>query len=244
MYSNDAKDQFLELRATGLSLARIASDLHVSQRTLVDWNRQLAPDIRALRALHLEALHEQTLTSREADLARLAKVQTNVGGQPERLGQRLIRLAAEAGTHCGVGLHAERAREDRHPSAPASDRRVSAHLRDARDAARELHEVAGGHDHVAAPLGVSLQFAAHLASAAQFTGDDHHRIPVEGPEWRGAQQAVGDVTVWRRGEEAGFVGSSAKPTSRPPCSPKPRRQVNCVRFLNVSHAGGFTARRL
>ncbi|HXP59673.1 MAG TPA: hypothetical protein VN829_04230 [Dongiaceae bacterium] len=78
MYSNDTKDQFAELRAKGLSLSRIATDIHVSQRTLVDWNRQLAPDIRALRAVHLEALHEQTLASREADLARLAKVQANV----------------------------------------------------------------------------------------------------------------------------------------------------------------------
>ena len=45
----------------GLSLARIATDLHVSQPTLTDWNRQFAPDIRALRALRLEALHQQTL---------------------------------------------------------------------------------------------------------------------------------------------------------------------------------------
>jgi hypothetical protein len=36
------------------------------------------PDLRALRAVRLEALHEQNLASREADLARLAKVQTNV----------------------------------------------------------------------------------------------------------------------------------------------------------------------
>jgi len=39
---------------------------------------QLAPDIRALRAVHLEALHEQTLASRQDDLARLAKVQAKV----------------------------------------------------------------------------------------------------------------------------------------------------------------------
>jgi len=39
-----------------LSLARIATDIHVSQRTLVHWNRQLALDIRALRAVHLEAV--------------------------------------------------------------------------------------------------------------------------------------------------------------------------------------------
>jgi hypothetical protein len=78
MHSNDTKDQFAELRAKGLSLARIATDIHVSLRTLVEWNRQLAPDIRALRAVHLEALHEQTLNSRQEDLARLAKVQANV----------------------------------------------------------------------------------------------------------------------------------------------------------------------
>jgi hypothetical protein len=78
MHTNETKDQFLEMRAKGLSLARIASDIHVSQRTLVAWNRQLAPDIRALRAVHLEALHEQTLASRQANLARLAKVQANV----------------------------------------------------------------------------------------------------------------------------------------------------------------------
>jgi hypothetical protein len=35
---------------------RSATHLHVSQRTLVEWNRQLAPDIRALRAMHLEEL--------------------------------------------------------------------------------------------------------------------------------------------------------------------------------------------
>jgi hypothetical protein len=49
-------------------------DIHVSQRTLVGWNRQLAPDIRALRAVQLEALHEKTLTSRREDLAEGARV--------------------------------------------------------------------------------------------------------------------------------------------------------------------------
>jgi hypothetical protein len=43
MYCNDTKDQFLELRAKGISLARIATDLHVSQRTLVEWNLFVGP---------------------------------------------------------------------------------------------------------------------------------------------------------------------------------------------------------
>ena len=68
MYCNDAKDQFLEMRAKGISLARIATDLRVSERTLVGWKRQLAPDLRALRAAHLEALHEQTLAPRGSAL--------------------------------------------------------------------------------------------------------------------------------------------------------------------------------
>ena len=50
MYDTDTKSQFLELRAKGWSLARIAERLKVSQRTLVNWNRQEHEEIRTLRA--------------------------------------------------------------------------------------------------------------------------------------------------------------------------------------------------
>ena len=40
MYDTDTKNQFLELRAKGWSLSRIAERLNVARRTLVDWNRQ------------------------------------------------------------------------------------------------------------------------------------------------------------------------------------------------------------
>jgi hypothetical protein len=40
MYDTDTKSQFLELRAKGWSLSRLAERLNVAQRTLVDWNRQ------------------------------------------------------------------------------------------------------------------------------------------------------------------------------------------------------------
>ena len=40
MYDTDTKNQFLELRAKGWSLSRLAERLNVVQRTLVDWNRQ------------------------------------------------------------------------------------------------------------------------------------------------------------------------------------------------------------
>jgi hypothetical protein len=51
MYDVEMKNQFLELRAKGWSLSRIAEQLKVSQRTLVTWNRQEHEQIRTLRAI-------------------------------------------------------------------------------------------------------------------------------------------------------------------------------------------------
>ena len=70
MYNNDLKNQFLQLRARGLSLAKIAAQLHLSPRTLVDWNRHLQTEIRSLKLLQLEALHEKHLGSLEEHFAR------------------------------------------------------------------------------------------------------------------------------------------------------------------------------
>jgi hypothetical protein len=78
MHPADTKDRFIELRSKGLPLAAIASKLAVSKRTLVDWNRQFQSDIRALRAIELEALHHKILASREEDLTRLASVQSKI----------------------------------------------------------------------------------------------------------------------------------------------------------------------
>ena len=71
MHDVDTKNQFLELRAKGWSLARIAERLKVAQRTLVDWNRQEHEQIRTLRAIELEALREKILATHEQELTRL-----------------------------------------------------------------------------------------------------------------------------------------------------------------------------
>ena len=71
MHDIETKNQFLELRAKGWSLARIAERLKVAQRTLVDWNRQEHEQIRTLRAVELEALHEKILATHEQELTRL-----------------------------------------------------------------------------------------------------------------------------------------------------------------------------
>ncbi len=43
---SEPKRQFLEPRAKGWSLRRIAEHLQIAQRTLVDWNRQEHKEIR------------------------------------------------------------------------------------------------------------------------------------------------------------------------------------------------------
>ena len=94
MYDADAKHQFLELRAKGWSLARIAERLKVGQRTLVDWNRQEHEQIRTLRAIESESLQEKILATREQELTRL---KTGVGPFGNRAHQ----------THRGLHLHGE-----------------------------------------------------------------------------------------------------------------------------------------
>ena len=71
MHDLQTRTRFIELRAQGLSLKRIASRLKVSMRTLVDWNRQDNEHIRTLRAVELEALQEKILASREQELKSL-----------------------------------------------------------------------------------------------------------------------------------------------------------------------------
>ena len=73
MYDTDTKNQFLELRAKGWSLSRIAERLKVGQRTLVTWNRQEHEQIRTLRAIEWETLQEKILASGEQELVRLKK---------------------------------------------------------------------------------------------------------------------------------------------------------------------------
>lgn len=71
MHSTDTKSKFLQLRAKGWSLARIAKDLDVSVRTLVDWNRQHREELQILRTVEIEALQEKLLATHEQELITL-----------------------------------------------------------------------------------------------------------------------------------------------------------------------------
>jgi hypothetical protein len=78
MYTADKQDKFIELRAQGWTLGHIATELFVSRRTLVEWNRLFAGDIQAFRAAEKELLQEKYLASREEELERLARLQKDV----------------------------------------------------------------------------------------------------------------------------------------------------------------------
>jgi transposase-like protein len=73
MYDTETKSRFIELRAKGWSLSRIAEHLNIAQRTLVDWNRQEHEQIRTLRVIECEALQEKVLATHEQELVSLKK---------------------------------------------------------------------------------------------------------------------------------------------------------------------------
>jgi hypothetical protein len=84
MHPNILKDRFIELRSKNLSLARIATEIGVSVRTLVDWNAQCQPELRALRAAEREALHERIVNSTEVEWTRLANLQNRLEAEIDR----------------------------------------------------------------------------------------------------------------------------------------------------------------
>jgi hypothetical protein len=72
MHSSDTKSRFIELRAKGWSLTRIAEHLQVAYRTLVDWNRSSQAEIDLLRTHEQEALLEKILATQDQELKSLA----------------------------------------------------------------------------------------------------------------------------------------------------------------------------
>jgi transcriptional regulator with XRE-family HTH domain len=54
----ELKPEFVELRASGLSLAKIAERLSVSKTTLIAWERELCNEIAEVRFLEMQALLE------------------------------------------------------------------------------------------------------------------------------------------------------------------------------------------
>jgi transposase len=73
MHSHQTKDQFIELRAKGISLDDIIKQLPISKGTAVAWSTRFNARIQRLRAIELQAIQERILSSYEQDLAWLAE---------------------------------------------------------------------------------------------------------------------------------------------------------------------------
>ncbi len=101
MHSEQTQEKFIELRAQGWTLQHLATELHVSKRTLVDWNREFASEIQSMRELELELLKEKILASREEELNRLARLKKDLDDELSNRTlkfipiEKLFRLATE-----------------------------------------------------------------------------------------------------------------------------------------------------
>jgi len=73
MYDNETKNQFIELRANGLSLDAISAQLSVPKTTLGRWHHESLEQIQRLRALQWHLLEDQIGERLEDILGRIAQ---------------------------------------------------------------------------------------------------------------------------------------------------------------------------
>ncbi|NBS68092.1 hypothetical protein EBT31_04150 [bacterium] len=96
------QEQFIELRAQGMSFAAIAERLGVAKSTLIAWSKDNKYEIGNLRQIHLEAMREKYRMGAERKVEIFAKQLDNVEGElakrdmatvpTERLFNLLIKL--------------------------------------------------------------------------------------------------------------------------------------------------------
>ncbi len=65
--------EFIELRAKGLSLSKIAKRLGVAKQTVCNWNAELEEEVATLKAFELEALQERYYLLKEARIKLLGE---------------------------------------------------------------------------------------------------------------------------------------------------------------------------
>ena len=101
MHNPETKNEFLKLRAQGLSFDRISSRLHVSKPTLLAWNRQQLARCRTPHALELKAI-EESLPDQE-----LLRCTTNLRAVEQELASRGLReISTDQLQRCATALRA------------------------------------------------------------------------------------------------------------------------------------------
>jgi len=63
-YPFEIKDRFVEMRASGMTLAKAADELGIARNTALNWETDLKERIEAQRAIHIEELQEKYLISK------------------------------------------------------------------------------------------------------------------------------------------------------------------------------------
>ena len=80
-----SKEEFILLRARGLSFEKISKTLHKSKQTLVNWSRELEEEISNLKSMELEALNEEYYLAKENKIRLfgdlLKKIKTELEGR-------------------------------------------------------------------------------------------------------------------------------------------------------------------
>lgn len=99
------KDEFVELRAQGMSFAAIAERLGVAKSTLIAWSEDLEVEIANLRQIHVEGLREKYRMGAERRVELFGKQLDAVEGElgkrdltavpTERLFDLLVKLGKE-----------------------------------------------------------------------------------------------------------------------------------------------------
>lgn len=85
MKDANKKSEFIELRAKGMSFAKISEQIGVSKPTLIQWSKELEFEVSNLKAIEMEAFYEEYRLNREARIKRLSnqlnKLETEIDGR-------------------------------------------------------------------------------------------------------------------------------------------------------------------
>lgn len=81
MHDVQMQQRFVQLRSQGWSFARIATELGVAKQTLINWSRKFRFEVQNARAIELEALQEQLISTRETRARKLAEQLRAIEGE-------------------------------------------------------------------------------------------------------------------------------------------------------------------
>ena len=83
MELTETKQQFIELRAKGLSFDKIAKEMSKSKQTLIDWSRELSGEIANLKAIQLEEMYQSYHLLKENRLQTLGTLLNKIKAEVE-----------------------------------------------------------------------------------------------------------------------------------------------------------------